>query len=262
MVSQVPFEPMHLLYLGVMKKCFEAWIDGKFSKLSKLPVHSLEIASSRLETLKHYCPRDFAKRPRGLRDYKRFKATENRQFLLYTGIVVMYGVLDKDVYLHFVLLHAAIRSLTYKRSSQNFYFAHLVLRTYVEKCEAIYGMAFFSYNIHGLLHVVGDAKRFGSFDAYSAFPYENNMLIFRKYCRKPDLPLQQIANRRVEKIMHVNLGLSTMHLLKLNFWADTKQSLFLVKFLITVVNNFRGQKLINGYSLDKYQIIVVSYEMQ
>lgn len=199
MVSQVPLEPMHLLYLGVMKKCFEAWIDGKFSKLSKLPGHSLQTASSRLETLKQYCPRDFARRPRRLGDYKRYKATENRQFLLYTGIVVMYGILDDEVYLHFVLLHAAIRSLACERSSQNFHFAHLALRTYVEKCEAIYGMTFFSYNIHGLLHVVEDAIRFGPLDAYSAFPYENNISIFRKYCRKPDLPLQQIANRRAEQ---------------------------------------------------------------
>lgn len=38
MISQVPFESMHLLLLGIMKKCFEAWIDCKFSKLSKLVV--------------------------------------------------------------------------------------------------------------------------------------------------------------------------------------------------------------------------------
>lgn len=199
MVSQVPFEPMHLLYLGVMKKCFQAWIDGKFSKLSKLSGHSLRTASLRLETLRQYCPRDFARRPRGLGAYKRFKATENRQFLLYTGVVVMFGILDEDVLLHFILLHAAIRSLSCKRESQNFQFAHLALRTYVEKCEAIYGIAFFSYNIHGLLHIVEDAKRFGPLDAYSAFPYENNMSVFRKYCRKPHLPLQQIANRQAEQ---------------------------------------------------------------
>ncbi|XP_071581909.1 uncharacterized protein [Temnothorax nylanderi] len=198
MVSQVPFESMHLLFIGIMKKCFEAWIDGKFSKLSKLAGHSLQTVSSRLETLKQYCPRDFARPPRGLGAYKRFKATENRQFLLYTGVVVLYGILDEDVYLHFVLLHAAIRSLACERSP-NFHFADLALRTYVEKCEAIYGLTFFSYNIHGLLHVVEDVKRFGPLDAYSAFPYENNMSIFRKYCRKPDLPLQQIANRRAEQ---------------------------------------------------------------
>lgn len=103
MVSQVPFESMHLLFLGVMKKYFEAWIDGKFSKLSKLPSHRIQTASSRLETLKQFCPCDFARLPRGLGDYKRFKATENRQFLLYTGVVVMYRILNKDVYLHFFL---------------------------------------------------------------------------------------------------------------------------------------------------------------
>lgn len=38
---------------------------------------------------------------------------------------------------------------------------------------------------------------------FSAFPYENNMVIFKKYCRKPGLFLQQIANRIAEIEAHV-----------------------------------------------------------
>lgn len=36
MVSQVPFEYMHLVCLGVMKKLLLAWVYGKYSRLSKL----------------------------------------------------------------------------------------------------------------------------------------------------------------------------------------------------------------------------------
>jgi len=36
MVRQVPFEYMHLICLGVVKKCISAWVDGAFTKSSKL----------------------------------------------------------------------------------------------------------------------------------------------------------------------------------------------------------------------------------
>lgn len=58
---------------------------------------------------------------------------------------------------------------------------------------------FLSYNVHGLLHLVQDVKRFGSLDNFSAFPYENNMTFYRKTCRKPNQQLQQIARRKSEK---------------------------------------------------------------
>lgn len=56
--------------------------------------------------------------------------------------------------------------------------------------------------MHGLLHLTNDVRRFGNVDSYSAFPYESNMSIFRKYCRKPSLPLQQFFNRMREIEMH------------------------------------------------------------
>jgi len=41
-------------------------------------------------------------------------------------------------------------------------------------------------------------RRFGSLDSFSAFSYENNISIFRKYCRKSDLPLQQFFKKMKE----------------------------------------------------------------
>ena len=29
------------------------------------------------------------------------------------------------------------------------------------------------YNVHGLIHIAEDVKRFGPLDSYSAFPFEN-----------------------------------------------------------------------------------------
>lgn len=56
MVSQVPFDYMHLVCLGVMKKLLTAWVYGKYSRLSKLSGRSLSVINARLNILKNYCP--------------------------------------------------------------------------------------------------------------------------------------------------------------------------------------------------------------
>lgn len=203
MVSQVPFEYMHLVCLGVMKKLLSAWVHGKYSRLSKLSGRSISVISERLNTLREYCPSDFARRPRSLDTCSKYKATEFRQFLLYTGPAVTHDILDKQVYKHFLFLHAAIRVLVSKSPSRSqLNFAKLALQKFVERCERLYGSHFNTYNVHGLLHLTDDVKLLGSLDFFSAFPYENNMSIFKKYCRKPGLPLQQFFNRMAERDTH------------------------------------------------------------
>jgi len=65
----------------------------------------------------------------------------------------------------------------------------------VEQTEIIYGASFLSYNVHALLHLVDDIAKLGPLDSFSAFLFENNMRVFKRYCRKPHLYLQQIARR-------------------------------------------------------------------
>lgn len=108
--------------------------------------------------------------------------------------------MSHKLYKHFLLLHAALRCLSsISPTEEQLSFAELALRLYVKKCPTYYGISFMSFNVHGLLHVVEDVKTLGPLESYSAFAYENNMRIFRRYCRKPYLPLQQIAHRRAEE---------------------------------------------------------------
>ncbi|XP_076659871.1 uncharacterized protein LOC143363156 [Halictus rubicundus] len=196
MVSQVPFEYMHLVCLGVIKKLLSAWVCGKYSPFSKLSSRQIFTISERMRRINKYCPSEFARRPRSIDLFSKFKAIEFRQFLLYTGPVVTYGVLKDNVYRHFLFLHSAIRIMV----SQVFVSKYLkiaegALQQFVRRCEKFYGPTFNSYNVHGLLHLAADVRRFGTLDSFSAFPYESNMSIFRKYCRKPGQPLQQFSNR-------------------------------------------------------------------
>ncbi|KAL6417328.1 hypothetical protein ACFW04_014578 [Cataglyphis niger] len=169
---------MHLVCLGVTKKLLCAWVHGKYSRLSKLSGRSIFVLYFRLNVLKKYCPSEFA-RPRSLDIVSKFKATEFRQFLLYTVPIVMFDILNNRFYKHFLFLHVVIRILISNSLSKRHLNFALALQKFVLRSPNLYGPTFNSYNVH---------------DSFSAFPCESNMSIFRKYCRKPGLPLQQIFN--------------------------------------------------------------------
>lgn len=79
--------------------------------------------------LKTVIPDCFARKLRGLEDLDRWKATEFRQFALYTGKIVLKGVLHSS-------------------------YAHDLLRYFAEKGAILYGQ-FLVYNVHSLLHLAG-----------------------------------------------------------------------------------------------------------
>ena len=56
-------------------------------------------------------PSEFARQPRSLQELDRWKATEFRQFLLYTGPVVLKGIVSKELFQHFLTLNVAMTIL-------------------------------------------------------------------------------------------------------------------------------------------------------
>lgn len=73
--------------------------------------HPINQISDSLKLQSINIPGEFCRKPRSLVEAKRWKATEFRQFLLYTGRVVLKSILDKKIYLYFMSLHVAVRIL-------------------------------------------------------------------------------------------------------------------------------------------------------
>lgn len=107
MVSGFPLDYMHLVCLGVMRRLLHLWLKmGPLTcRLSGFQINTL---TERLVNARRSVPMEFARKPRALREIDRWKATEFRQFLLYTGPVMMKDLLSTEVYKNFMLLFVGI----------------------------------------------------------------------------------------------------------------------------------------------------------
>uniref|UniRef100_A0A1B0DGZ2 FP protein C-terminal domain-containing protein n=1 Tax=Phlebotomus papatasi TaxID=29031 RepID=A0A1B0DGZ2_PHLPP len=112
MVSQLPLCPMHLVYLGVLRSMGALWMNPK-----------------RKDLIVFFF-------------VKNWKATQARQFLLYSGPIVLKKILNEEYYEHFLLLSVAIRILSCKVFVQDdtcIDHADTMLRKFVEDYPKLYG---------------------------------------------------------------------------------------------------------------------------
>lgn len=200
-VTSFPLDYMHLICLGVTRTLMGIWIAA--SPPLKLPSRVLESISIALESFQSSIPVEFCRVPRGLKEVKRWKATEYRQFLLYTGPIILKHELKQTYpgyYENFLSLHIAMRILL----SQKYCFDHLqsakeLLTFFVESVMYYYGRQYMTHNFHNLLHICDDVNKFGNLDNCSAFRFENFLGQLKKLVRSGKKPLHQICNRLAEQ---------------------------------------------------------------
>ena len=197
MIINFPNDYMHQSCLGVMKKLLLAWIKGP--RNNRISTNQKDIISGRLIQLKSVIPSLFARKPRSLDEIDYWKATEFRQFLLYTGRIVLKGVLDQNLYHNFIHLSLALCIMVSKRLNQRFSNkAEELLATFLSDATDIYGETFMVYNVHQLSHLCAEANEFECLDMFSAFPYENYLQTLKKNIRSSRRPLIQTVKRILE----------------------------------------------------------------
>ena len=220
MVKDFPLDYMHLVCLGVVRKMLNWFKKGSY--LVRLRSLDIKRISNFLMNISCNIPCEFARLPRSLEDLPLWKATEFRQFLLYTGVVVLKKVLNPQLYSHFLSLHVAMRILlTPALCQEKNQFANDLLREFVRSSVVLYGNEFLSYNVHNLIHLASDAMRYGHLDRISAFPFENMLMMLKAKLRKKGATLQQLINRKFEddvnnKTIYIkdgdrNLNLKSVH---------------------------------------------------
>jgi hypothetical protein len=158
--------------------------------------------SENLISLSGKLPSEFARQPRSLEELERWKATEFRQFLLYTGPVVLKKIVPKELYVHFLALTVGISILLdsdeRKRTSYLEY-ARELLAYFVHQSKRVYSDIFVSYNVHNLLHIADDMEKFNcSLNEISAFPFENHLRSIKRLVRNAKNPISQVTKRMSE----------------------------------------------------------------
>lgn len=194
MIKSFPIDYMHQVCLGVMKRLLLVWMRGK--RATKLSASQISEISKKLHVLKPFITSQFARKPRNLEEIDRWKATELRQFLLYTGMLVLKGILNQELYDHFMVLSVAMRILVSSKLIKNFtQYACSLLKYFVEQGNLLYGEEFLVYNVHTLLHITEDVETHGNLDNFSAFPFENFLHKVKRLVRSGKSPLTQIIKR-------------------------------------------------------------------
>ena len=178
---------MHLICLGAVKKIVLLWMKGPFSV--RIGGQATNSISDELIFVGNSISREFSRKPRSLIEVSYWKATEFRQFLLYTGPIVLRRVLRKKVYENFLTLHVAVTILvspTLINTEDNIKYAENLLKYFVQHFDDVYGEQYISHNVHNLLHLCNDVRKFGVLHNFSAFPYENFLGSLKKLVRKSE----------------------------------------------------------------------------
>ena len=205
LVSMFALDPMHLLEHGVLKR-FLLFLLGKYTTRVKLDANAILSVSAILESLHPYIVRELARtKPRALALVGKCKATELRLFLLYIGIVALDcdGVAE-NVYKLFLILFGASRivsSPVLVLDEKFVNFAEKLFETFVQHSgdAQVCGKHFVSYNIHSLLHLVDDVRRYGVLTNFSAYPFENFLGVLKRLVRSGVNIPQQLARRLAER---------------------------------------------------------------
>ena len=191
---------MHLVYLGVTRKLLKTWVKGKIP--DKISFKDTQLISDKLLRCRKYVPVEFARSTRTLLDLDHFKATEFRLFLLYTGPVVLKGILSPEKYKHFLYLHVAIFILNSDSASVPEWnsYANRLLRLFVSLIPKLYNEKLLVYNVHSLIHLANDCLNFGQLEDFSAFCFENFNNQIKRKVRGQKHALKQAVNRINESL--------------------------------------------------------------
>jgi len=199
MVQCFPFEYMHLICLGITRKLIKLWTQGKLY-IFRLAPRVVKKISDKLVKLGKSLTVEFNRKQRRLEEIDRWKATELRTFLFYTGAIALRKYLPENHYQLFMILSVACRILaTPKQSSDIIDYAEKLILFFAQEFKSLFGKVNFSYNLHCLTHLVQDVRKYGHLDAYSAFRFENKLGELKKLLRKPSSSLSQVHRRISEK---------------------------------------------------------------
>lgn len=188
---------MHLVCLGTMRRFLNRWfkqeshfcIAPRFRKLASTRMLSINL------------PNEFNRKARSFQELDRFKATELRTLIMYTGPFVLKNLIPTNQYNHFLLLFYVMRLCCNKESLlKHGGKAIQLIKEFVGQSEKMYENEEPVYNTHSLIHMVTNAvNNKETLEEINCFTFENNLGQLKKLIRSGSLPLEQVIKRLSER---------------------------------------------------------------
>lgn len=200
MVTQFPLDVMHLLDLGVCKKIFSLLISNKTNQ--PIPPSIQLRISSVLVSFEPYVVKEFARKPRTIKEICRWKAVEYRQISLYSGMVLLKDFVEPAFYEHFCLFIVSYRILIGSKifnPNLSFINAGEMFDRFVKDFSLFYGIENRSYNIHNILHLLDCYENYGNLMNISAYDFENFLKGLKSSVRVPKHIDQQVYNKFIDR---------------------------------------------------------------
>ena len=208
-VTLFALDYMHVVCLGVVKRWLSVLtgkmhLIGSTRPLEKYLCERLDIQKA---TMGRILPSDFTRQEqRTIGDIAYWKAKELRNFLLYTGPVLLKILLNSSdncksrEYEAFITFSACMRILlldNHLRRTALLPKVKELLQWVVEETTDLYGSSFPTYNVHCLVHLPEDCENIGcSLQDISSFPFENHLGVIKSQLnRNYKNPIVSIARK-------------------------------------------------------------------
>lgn len=194
----VTSDSLHLFHLGIMKKLLLIWMGQKDNFEYKWSCADINKMNELLSKCNEDIASDIHRSVRDLNCIKFWKGTEFRSFLLYLGIVVLKQSLRKEEYNHFLKLFCAVVLCSHVKYLEHLNRAENIFAEYFEEYIDLYGINSITSNVHNIIHVVNDVRRFGPLPNIDSYAFENTLYGLKLRLRTCNRPLEQISRRIFE----------------------------------------------------------------
>lgn len=197
-------DPLHLLELGVLRKCIYRWVNGEPPYKGKWSKALVSLTSRLLAKVQCEMPSDIHRAVRTLDSLRHWKGLEYRTMILYVGCVIFKQVLPDHEYNHFLLLFTAVRICSCNIYTKYYSLASKMFEMYVEQYKLIYGYHTIGSNVHNLIHIVQDLINCNANNLIniSTYKFENALRLLGLKLKHTNRPLEQVVCRLIEQNHH------------------------------------------------------------
>ena len=184
MIRHFPIDFMHGSG-GTMKKLFDCWIKHPLTSSSyRITGTNIAFLNERIKYISREClPNIFPRKLRSTSEHQHYKFSEHKQFLLYTGKILLLELMqDEKYYYNFLKYSTACSIMNDGTTSEKFQtLSKNLIRDVIDSFQQHYGDKFMTYSSHTNIHYPEIAAYHGGLATVSAYPFENHLRHLRKW---------------------------------------------------------------------------------